>query len=135
MSEGKSFFDTNVLLYLQSADAAKADRAEELIAGGGVISVQVLNEFVAVAVRKLGMKLAEIREILSVVRSLCAVEPLTVATHELALDLAGRFRLSFYDALIVAAASLADCAVVYSEDMRDGQTIAGVTIRNPFSGD
>ena len=77
MSGARSFFDTNVLLYLQSAGAAKADRAEELIAGGGVISVQVLNEFVAVATRKLAMSLAEIRDVLSVVRSLCAVEPLT----------------------------------------------------------
>ena len=147
MSGARSFFDTNVLLYLQSAGAAKADRAEELIAGGGVISVQVLNEFVAVATRKLAMSLAEIRDVLSVVRSLCAVEPLTVATHELALDLAERFPLSFSDALIVAAASLADCAVLWSEDigersdavrrtaMQDGQTIRGVTIRNPFSGD
>jgi predicted nucleic acid-binding protein len=134
MSGAKSFFDTNVLLYLQSADAAKADRAEQLLAGGGVIGVQVLNEFVAVAVRKLAMSLAEIRDVLSVVRSLCVVEPLTVATHELALDLVERFRLSFYDALIVAAASLAGCAVLYTEDMQDGQAIAGVTIRTPFSG-
>jgi predicted nucleic acid-binding protein len=134
MPGANRFFDTNVLLYLQSADAAKADRAEELIAGGGVISVQVLNEFATVAARKLEMTLAEIGEVLSVVRTLCTVEPLTIATHELALDLVGRFHLSLYDALIVASASLADCTVLYSEDMQDGQTIAGVTIRNPFSG-
>jgi len=103
MPGARPFFDTKVLLYLHSADDAKADRAEELIAGGGVISVQVLNEFAAVAARKLGMRLSEIREVLSVVRALCTVEPLTIATHELALDLAGRFRLSFYDALIAAS--------------------------------
>ena len=59
---------------------------------------------------------------------------MTVETHERALDLAERFHLSFYDALIVASASLAGCTALYSEDMQDGQTIAGVTIRNPFSG-
>jgi predicted nucleic acid-binding protein len=55
MPEADTLFDTNVLLYLLSEDATKADRAEKLVANGGVISVQVLNEFAAVASRKLGM--------------------------------------------------------------------------------
>ena len=55
MSAADAFFDTNVVLYLFSADAAKADRAEALLAAGGLISVQVLNEFAAVARHKLGM--------------------------------------------------------------------------------
>ena len=134
MSDARAFFDTNVLIYLLSADSAKADRAETLIAAGGTVSLQVLNEFVAVATRKLGMRLPEIREILSATRALCTVEPLTIATHELALDLAERFNLSFYDALIVAAATAANCTVLYSEDMQDGQRIEGLTIRNPFAG-
>jgi predicted nucleic acid-binding protein len=127
------FFDTNVLLYLLSADAAKADRAERLIAAGGVVSVQVLNEFASVASRRLGMRLPEIREILSVVRVLCLVEPLSVETHDLALDLAERFRLSLYDAVIVAAALLAKCRTLYTEDMQDGQKLQSLTIRNPFA--
>ena len=134
MSDARAFFDTNVLIYLLSADSAKADRAETLIAAGGTVSLQVLNEFVAVATRKLGMRLPEIREILSATRALCTVEPLTIATHELALDLAERFDLSCYDALIVAAATAANCTVLYSEDMQDGQRIEGLTIRNPFAG-
>jgi len=134
MSDARAFFDTNVLIYLLSADSAKADRAETLIAAGGTVSLQVLNEFVAVATRKLGMRLPEIREILSATRALCTVEPLTIATHELALDLAERFDLPFYDALIVAAATAANCTVLYSEDMQDGQRIEGLTIRNPFAG-
>jgi predicted nucleic acid-binding protein len=134
MSDAKVFLDTNVLVYLLSGDAEKADRAETLIAAGGTVSGQVLNEFVAVATRKLGMRLPEIREVLSATRALCAVEPLTITTHELALDLSERFHLSFYDALIVAAAAAANCAVLYSEDMQDGQRIEGVTIRNPFVG-
>jgi predicted nucleic acid-binding protein len=87
------FFDTNVLLYVMSADQAKADRAETLIAAGGVISVQVLNEFVSVASRKLAMRLPEIREVLSAIRAICSVEPLSVETHDLALDVMERFQL------------------------------------------
>lgn len=134
MNAGSVFLDTNVLLYLLSSDTAKADRAEALIAGGGVISVQVLNEFVSAASRKLSMSLPEIREVLSAVRASCLVEPVSVDTHELALDLTERFNLSFYDGLIVAAAALAKCCLLYTEDMQDGQTIENVTIRNPFVG-
>jgi predicted nucleic acid-binding protein len=134
MSAADAFFDTNVLLYLLSDDSAKADRAEELLASGGRVSVQVLNEFASVATRKLAMSMSEVRDILSTVRSVCAVTPLDVETHDLGLDLAERYRFSIYDALIVAAASRAGCPVLYSEDLQDGQTINRVTIRNPFGG-
>jgi predicted nucleic acid-binding protein len=132
MSAGDAFFDTNVLLYLLSDEESKADRAEELIAAGGVISVQVLNEFAAVTSRKLAMRAPEIREILSAVRASCRVEPLTVETHERAIDLMERFRLSFYDAAIVASALLAKCRTLYSEDMQHLQKVETVIIRNPF---
>jgi predicted nucleic acid-binding protein len=82
MSEGKAFFDTNVLLYMLSADVAKADRSEELIALGATVSIQVLNEFVAVTSRKLRMPSSEIRDVLSQIRAVCAIEPITIATHE-----------------------------------------------------
>jgi predicted nucleic acid-binding protein len=132
MSAADVFFDTDILLYVLSADEAKADRAEALIASGGVISVQVLNEFVSVASRKFAMRAPEIREVLSVFRSICAVEPLTIDTHDLALDLMERFQLSFYDALIVAAALLAKCNTLYSEDMHHDQKIESLRIKNPF---
>ena len=73
MSEADSFFDTNVLLYLLSTDAAKADRSEALLMSGGVVSMQVLNEFASVATRKLAMTIPEIREILSTIRAVCVV--------------------------------------------------------------
>lgn len=134
MTAGEDFFDTNVLLYLLSADAAKANRAEELLASGGTISVQVLNEFVSVASRKLRMPWAEIREVLAQVRAVCVVEPMTVETHERALKLAERYGLSIYDALIVAAALLAGCNTLQSEDMQNGQLIdRKLKIRNPFA--
>ena len=134
MSAGEDFFDTNVVLYLLSADTAKADRAEELLALGGTISVQVLNEFAAVASRKLRMSWTEIREVLAQVCAVCAVEPLTRETHERALRIAERYRLSIYDALIVAAALLAKCQTLHSEDLQDGQVVERqLTIRNPFA--
>jgi predicted nucleic acid-binding protein len=134
MSASEVFFDTNVVLYLLSGIRAKADRAEALIAAGGVISVQVLNEFASVASRKLGMHWSDIRQILSTVRGVCSVQPISIETHDLALDLADRFKFSFYDALIVAAANRTGCKVLYSEDMQDGQRIEGLMIRNPFIG-
>ncbi|MGA8419687.1 MAG: PIN domain-containing protein, partial [Pseudolabrys sp.] len=76
MSAADSFFDTNVLLYLLSKDAAKADLAEALLATGGVVSVQVLNEFASVATRKLAMTIPEIREVLSTIRAVCNVRSL-----------------------------------------------------------
>jgi predicted nucleic acid-binding protein len=134
MGAAEVFFDTNILLYLLSADATKADRAEALAADGGVTSVQVLNEFASVAMRKLDMRLAEIREILTTIRAVCAVIPVDIETHELGLELVERHHLAVYDALIVAAALQAECTVLYTEDLQHGQKFGGLTIRNPFVG-
>lgn len=128
------FLDTNVLLYLLAGDEMKADQAERVLSSGGVISVQVLNEFASVACRKLWMPMTEVREVLAVVRSLCRVVPLGVETHELGLQFAERYKLSIYDSMILSAAQLAGCDVVLSEDMQDGQTFDGtLTVRNPFA--
>ncbi len=127
------FIDTNVLLYLFSADAAKADRAEQAVGAGGVISVQVLNEFASVATRKLSMSIAEAQEALAVIRANCTVVPLTEQTHDLGMALAADHALSIYDAMILAAALQAGCSDLLSEDMQHSQRIAGrLTIRNPF---
>ena len=134
MPGGEVFFDTTVVLYLLSADTAKADRAEELLAIGGTTSVQVLNEFVAVASRKLRMSWVEIREVLAQIRAVCAVEPMTIETHERALRVAERHGFSIYDALIVSAALLAGCKTLHSEDLQHGQVVERrLTIRNPFA--
>ena len=74
----------------------------------------------------------QVRQVVEAVRETCQVVPLTPEAHDLGLDLAERYGLNIYDALIVAAASLAGCATLYSEDMHDGLTIDGLTIRNPF---
>lgn len=133
MSGAERFVDTNVLLYLLAGDAKKADRAEAALASGGIVSVQVLNEFAAVASRKLGMPIPEIREVLEAVRAACDVVPLSERTHELGLQMAEKYGLSIYDAMIVAAALLAECRVLVSEDMQHGQVLEGLlTIRSPF---
>ena len=128
----EAFLDTNVLLYLLSADAAKADRAEEVVSAGGVVSVQVLNEFASVATRKLGMRVAEAAEVLAAVRAVCRVVPLEEETHDLGMQIAERHRLSIYDAMIAAAARIAGCKVILSEDMQGGLRLGGMRIRDPF---
>ena len=129
----KTFFDTNVLLYLLSEDAAKADRVEELLTGGGTISVQVLNEFAAVASRKLGLSWGEIKDILGPIRAICEIEPVSIETHDRAIEIAGRYGFSFYDAAIAASALHSGCRILYSEDFQHGQLIANqLRIRNPF---
>ena len=131
----EAFFDTNVLLYLVSADPGKAEIAEATVAGGGHLSVQVLNEFTSVARRKGGMDWREIDEVLEAVRQICRVHPLTVETFDMARGLARKHDLNVYDASIVASAVLAGCDVLYSEDMQDGQRFERVLqVRNPFRG-
>ena len=134
MSAVDAFFDTSVLLYLLSTDAGKADRVEALLAERGTISVQVLNEFAAVAIRKLKMPLPEVREVLDTIRAVCEVEPVTVETHDRALAIVERYGFSLYDSLLIAAASIADSKVLYSEDLQHGQLIERqLRVVNPFS--
>lgn len=129
-----SFLDTNVLVYLAAGDPTKADRAEALLAAGATISVQVLNETANVLRRKAGVSWTETRAFLDTVRSLAQVEPLTIETHEEGLRIAERYRLSLYDSMIVAAARLAGCDLLWTEDMQDGLKIdETLRIRNPFA--
>ena len=128
-----SFFDTNVLLYIASDDTAKADRTEKLIAAGGKISVQVLNEVVSVARRKMGLSWTETHTFLSLLRDVLNVEPVTLEIHETGLALAERYGLSTFDAMIAASALRADCDTLWSEDMQNGMLVADrLRIVNPF---
>lgn len=76
--------------------------------------------------------LSEIRDFLATIKALCEVEPLSLQTHERGLDLVERFNFSIYDALIVAAAQLANCTTLYTEDLQHGQMIDELTICDPF---
>lgn len=127
------FLDTNVLLYSASRDGNKASRAEQLLRNGGSISVQVLNELANVARRKMGMSWKETREFLSPIRDLLKLVPMTEQTHLTGVRLAERYKLSIYDAMIVAAALSSGCDVVLSEDMQHELEVDGrLVIRNPF---
>lgn len=129
----KPFIDTNIVVYAFGTEGAKSDKAETLLAAGGVVSVQVLNEFVNVSRRKLGRDWAEIVAALDVLNVLLEPAlPLTLELHKAAIGIARDDNLSVYDSLIVAAALRAGCSVLYSEDLQHGQTFENLTICNPF---
>jgi predicted nucleic acid-binding protein len=133
----KAFFDTNVLVYVVAQKDERTPKADALIAKGGVISVQVLNELASVSRRKLGMSWEEIGDALAAIRVLCPIPtPLTIDTHDAGVRIAAKYGFQFYDALIAAAALEAECTTLYSEDFQDGQLIEGrLTVRNPFVDD
>ena len=134
MSAAKRFFDTNLLLYLFSTSPDKADAVEELLAEGGSASVQVLNEFAAVARRKMKMSYAEISESLETLTSVLQVMPLTLDTHRRGLDIAVRYGFSVYDSMIVASALEAGCEQLLTEDLQHSQRIGeSLRIVNPFA--
>jgi predicted nucleic acid-binding protein len=131
---GKAFFDTNILIYAVTENDPRTERAESLLAAGGIVSVQVLNEFVSVARRKMRMNWKEVTEALDAIRILCpSPSSINVSTHESALRIAGELGYEIYDALVLAAALEAGCETIFSEDFQHGQVVGSVlTIRNPF---
>jgi predicted nucleic acid-binding protein len=128
-----SFLDSNIVLYLASEDLLKADRAQELVAEGGTISVQVLNEIANISHRKMGLSWDETRNFLLMIRGLLKVEPITIEIHDVGISLAERYQLSVYDSMIVSAALSAECDTLLSEDLQDGLLINGrLRVLNPF---
>ena len=128
-----SFFDSNVLLYSAGEDEQKAARAEALMAAGGVINVQVLNEVANVLRRKRTRGWTEVVDYLGRLRVALDVKAFTLRDHLTGLAVIERYKLATYDAMLVASALLAECDIFWSEDMHDGLVIEGVlTIRNPF---
>ncbi len=134
------FLDTNIFVYtFDSQSPAKKQRARELVgqviqSGDGIISTQVIQEFLNVALRKftVPLSLADSKAYLrQVLFPLCHVYP-DFSLYESCLDIQQRSGFAFYDSLIVAAAIAGGCQVLYSEDMQHGFMLAGVTIQNPF---
>jgi len=128
------FFDSNVLIYAMVSGDTRRERAQQLVEQGGTISVQVLNEFVSVARRKMRMPWEDVIDALDAIRVLFpSPVPITLDTHEAALKIAQQYGFGIYDAQIAAAAVEAKCSTLYSEDLHDGQVIdKQLTIRNPF---
>ena len=128
-----SFIDTNVLVYVASGDPVKAERAEKIIADGGTISVQVLNELANVARRKMRMTWSETQALLSMICALLPIQPIPAEVHETGLELVERYGLSICDAMIAASALHAECDTLWSEGMRDGFVIQDrLRFANPF---
>jgi predicted nucleic acid-binding protein len=131
----KAFLDTSVLLYLYGGAVAKRARAQDLLReysrdGSILVSTQVVQEFYAAGSQKLGMPRRELREATTALLDL----PLVVgASHILAaIEAEGRYQISFWDALILAAAECGGATVVFTEDLNDGQQYGAVKVRNPF---
>ena len=129
------FFDTNILVYA-FLDATKRERALEVLSEGGLISIQVLNEFTNVALKKRKRSWPEIETAVGVIRArFPKVILLTVEIHAAAVILAREHGLSIYDALIVAAALEAGCDTLFSEDMQHQRVFGSLRIINPFLHD
>ena len=136
----ESFIDTNIFVYqLEKLDPRKAGIADELIKHGlatqtACISFQVVQECLNTAIRKAEVPLTEekMRKYMEdVLVPLYSVQS-SIRLYQASLDIRSRYRFSFYDSLIVAAALEAGCHTLYSEDLRHGQQIEGLTITNPF---
>ena len=127
-----AFIDTNVLIYAHGA-GARSETARQVVLAGGVVSVQVLNEFAAVLRRKFRLEWAEIADALADVRTVLGpVRPIDVEIHLHAVALARSHGFSFYDALIVASALEAGCDTLLTEDLQAGRRVDGLRIVNPF---
>jgi len=136
MNGTKAFFDTNVLLYMYGGDAAKQACAKELfrqfaVTGRMLLSTQVVQEFYAAGSRKLGMPRRELRDAAAALLDspLVIVGPSQIAA---ALQNEERYRISFWDALILAAAESGGAEVLFTEDLSHGQKYGTVLVRNPF---
>jgi predicted nucleic acid-binding protein len=133
---GSFAIDTNIAIYAIS-DGPKCDAATVLLEAGPSISVQLLNEFLNVNLRKRHLPWSEIEELLAVIVNLAAgVRHIDIELHRTGREIAKRYRLAVYDSLIIAAALLDECEVLYSEDMQHGLVIDGrLKIVNPFLPD
>lgn len=134
----RSFLDTDVLVYTDDGDepekqAAALDLVEQLrLAGSGVVSTQVLQEYFVVATRKLAVPAAIARRKVELLARFEVVLP-DVELVLAAIDLNRLHEISFWDALIVSAAKAANCATLYTEDLHHGASLAGLEIVNPFA--
>lgn len=135
----KSFVDTNILVYAHdSTQGGKHDRAQALVeelweSGDGVISTQVLQELCVNLRRKAAHPLS-VEETRNLIEDYSRWDVVVNTSESVlqALDFESRFQISFWDALIVQAATSCEAAVLYSEDLADGQQYASVRAVNPF---
>jgi len=133
----QSFIDTNIIVYANDArDKEKQAIALNVITeymktGMGVISTQVLQEYVHVALNKLHQRQDVILRQLVLLEELNVVQQ-SPALIRRAVEIKAAYQISFWDACIIAAAEYAKCSVILSEDMNAGQFYSGIAMQNPF---
>lgn len=128
------FADTNIVIYAYGVDPAKVAKAKVVLNDTPVISTQVINEFHNVARRKLGLDMATRHRIATDLLQSCRVVAVDQAIVSAAMLVEARYLVSYWDALIIAAALATGCNTLYSEDLQDGQIFEGrLTVKNPFS--
>lgn len=134
----RSFIDTNVLIYAEARDEPVKQRAaldllKQLFEDNtGVLSTQVLQEYCNVALKKLKLPPQHVRAQMDVFEQFEVIQ-VTPAIIRTGLDLHQTRSLAFFDAIIVASAQTAGCAVLLSEDLNAGEIMAGVRMVNPFA--
>jgi predicted nucleic acid-binding protein len=128
----KFFLDTNLVVYAMTEQSGKADIANQLLRKSATLSAQVVNEASNVLSVKYKFSFSDVSTIALDLLELCDVVPVSDKTIRKAIDLRQRFSLSHWDSLIVAAACLAGCEILYSEDLQDGLSVDGTIIKNPF---
>jgi predicted nucleic acid-binding protein len=130
---GLAFVDTNVALYVIGKDSRKKAIAREILTGRPVVSTQVINEAVNVCLRRFAFTRERAYAFADILMRRMDVRPVDKATIRKSAEIAIRYRFSNWDSLIIAAALLANCNTLYSEDMQHGQTLDGkLTVVNPF---
>jgi len=129
------FADTNIVVYAYGVDPDKVAQAKAILNATPVISTQVINEFHNVARRKLGLDMPTRHRIATDLLQSCRVVALDQAIVGAAMQVEARYQVSYWDALIVAAALATGCETLFSEDLQDGQVFEGrLTVKNPFGG-
>ena len=137
LAKERCFIDTNVLVYADSGDEPMKQRIALTLLNQlrlnqkGVLSTQVLTEYCNVALNKLKLPHADIREQMQFWQQYEVVQVTPDIIHA-GLDLHQTRSIGYFDALIVAAAKTSGCTVLYSEDMNAGELVNGVRIVNPF---
>ena len=128
-----AFADTNVVVYAFANDDAKIAVAEEILAKQPTISVQVISEFLNVCRTKLGIDVPTRHRLARELIAGCNVVPLESRVIEKAMEVEVQGQISYWDALIVAAALLSGCDILFTEDLEHGRTFDGqLTVVNPF---
>lgn len=128
------FTDTNIVVYAYASNPRKSPVAEAIVRPGPVISTQIVNEFLNVARIKMGLDRDTRHKIAQNLLRGCTVVPLDTQVVAKAMAIEAKYQVSYWDALVMAAALVAGCDTLYSEDIQDGQVFEDrLTVRNPFA--